>query len=315
MTPEIVDYFTSRGVRVMLSIGGITYTDDWNAGARGGREPARAEGGRGRAAARRRHRDRLRGEPRARTSPGCSRSSTPTARCIPYDATGANPTARLTIDLAAGDRWLIGIDRKATGRLAAHRHPGARLRERHGARRSSPPPRRRSRTGRSTSTASRSTRRRSRRWRRRSSPGASTSPRDRSVRPECNDFAASLQSSTGAFVQTVAPKAGGTTAGCSAACSGRPRGRRPAVSDTQPPEHLRGRRRRRRDDLRHPDADAAAAPALTPARPRRRPAYGVNVNDWTTTSTGLPSVGAAPPNSHRLRRTRSSPGFGTSLPV
>src|SRR5436309_14737026 len=26
----VVDYFTSHGIRVMLSIGGITYTDDWN---------------------------------------------------------------------------------------------------------------------------------------------------------------------------------------------------------------------------------------------------------------------------------------------
>ncbi|HEY0696595.1 MAG TPA: hypothetical protein VGD43_02165, partial [Micromonospora sp.] len=31
MTAEIVNYFTSRGIRVMLSIGGITYTDDWDA--------------------------------------------------------------------------------------------------------------------------------------------------------------------------------------------------------------------------------------------------------------------------------------------
>jgi hypothetical protein len=31
-----------------------------------------------------------------------------------YDATGNNPAARLTIDLAAGDRWLIGICQKAT---------------------------------------------------------------------------------------------------------------------------------------------------------------------------------------------------------
>src|SRR5258706_3598367 len=31
MTSEIVNYFTSRGIRVMLSIGGITYTDDWDA--------------------------------------------------------------------------------------------------------------------------------------------------------------------------------------------------------------------------------------------------------------------------------------------
>src|SRR5207237_2810807 len=33
---------------------------------------------------------------------------------LPYDATGANHPARLTIDLAAGDRWLIALCRKAT---------------------------------------------------------------------------------------------------------------------------------------------------------------------------------------------------------
>jgi hypothetical protein len=33
---------------------------------------------------------------------------------LPYDASGANHAARLTIDLAAGDRWLIAICRKAT---------------------------------------------------------------------------------------------------------------------------------------------------------------------------------------------------------
>ena len=30
MTQEVVNYFKSRNVRVMLSIGGITYTDAWN---------------------------------------------------------------------------------------------------------------------------------------------------------------------------------------------------------------------------------------------------------------------------------------------
>jgi len=33
---------------------------------------------------------------------------------LPYDATGNNHAARLTIDLAAGDRWLIDICKKAT---------------------------------------------------------------------------------------------------------------------------------------------------------------------------------------------------------
>src|ERR1700730_18817534 len=30
MTPAIVSYFTAHNIRVMLSIGGITYTSDWN---------------------------------------------------------------------------------------------------------------------------------------------------------------------------------------------------------------------------------------------------------------------------------------------
>ncbi|MFM2146083.1 MAG: hypothetical protein RL732_919, partial [Bacteroidota bacterium] len=30
MTKEIINYFKSRNIRVMLSIGGITYTQDWN---------------------------------------------------------------------------------------------------------------------------------------------------------------------------------------------------------------------------------------------------------------------------------------------
>ena len=30
MTQAVVDYFKSRGIRVQLSIGGITYVDAWN---------------------------------------------------------------------------------------------------------------------------------------------------------------------------------------------------------------------------------------------------------------------------------------------
>jgi hypothetical protein len=33
---------------------------------------------------------------------------------LPYDASGNNHAARLTIDLAAGDRWLIALCREAT---------------------------------------------------------------------------------------------------------------------------------------------------------------------------------------------------------
>lgn len=30
MTPDVVKYFTQRGIRVLLSMGGVTYTDSWN---------------------------------------------------------------------------------------------------------------------------------------------------------------------------------------------------------------------------------------------------------------------------------------------
>src|SRR5581483_7337159 len=30
MTPAVVNYFTSHGIRVMLSVGGITYVADWD---------------------------------------------------------------------------------------------------------------------------------------------------------------------------------------------------------------------------------------------------------------------------------------------
>jgi len=39
---------------------------------------------------------------------------------LPYDATGANPAARLTIDLAAGDRYLIGVVPDGDRQLAHH---------------------------------------------------------------------------------------------------------------------------------------------------------------------------------------------------
>jgi hypothetical protein len=113
MTEDIVKYFKDRHVRVMLSIGGITYVSAWNQAL-----AANA------------------------TQLGLNAASIATQLGVgieidyeenrspnlaglqdfidayrsqhPYDPTGADPTARLTIDLAAGDRWLIGITEKAT---------------------------------------------------------------------------------------------------------------------------------------------------------------------------------------------------------
>ena len=113
MTPEIVNYFTSRGIRVVLSIGGITYTDDWDAalaenptlfGQRAAALAAQLGVG-------------IEIDYEQNTDPNLTalQKFIDAYRAIhPYDATGTRPQARLTIDVAAGDRWLIALNRKAT---------------------------------------------------------------------------------------------------------------------------------------------------------------------------------------------------------
>lgn len=114
MTSEIVNYFTSRGVRVMLSIGGITYTDDWDA--------ALAENptlfGQRAAAVASQLGVGIEIDYEQNTDPNVTalQAFIDAYRSVyPYDATGTRPQARLTIDVAAGDRWLISLNRKATG--------------------------------------------------------------------------------------------------------------------------------------------------------------------------------------------------------
>lgn len=114
-TKEIVQYFKSKGIRVMASIGGITYVTAWNQAL------TQNATGLGEAAA------KLAGDlgigieidwenssPTDALLQGLGNFITAYRRIHPYDATGANHAARLTIDLAAGDRWLINICRKAT---------------------------------------------------------------------------------------------------------------------------------------------------------------------------------------------------------
>jgi len=113
MTASVVDYFESRGVRVMVSIGGITYVDAWNQALA---EDASALGHRAATLA------RLLGvgveiDYEENTDPdlaGLQAFIDAYRADIPYDAGGADRAARLTIDLAAGDRWLIALTRKAT---------------------------------------------------------------------------------------------------------------------------------------------------------------------------------------------------------
>jgi hypothetical protein len=113
MSKEVVKYFTDAGIRVMMSIGGVTYTDYWDEALatdawQFGLDAAAiaAEYGVGIEIDYERNTDaNLDG---LETFIAAYRSK------HPYDATGANPAARLTIDLAAGGRYLQELNRYAT---------------------------------------------------------------------------------------------------------------------------------------------------------------------------------------------------------
>ena len=121
MTQEVIGYFKNKGVRVMLSIGGITYVSAWNSALSTNASQL------GLNAAEVAHRlgvgieidyeesrkPNLTGLQafinayRAYVDPA-------TKEGTEFDSSGVNEAARLTIDLAAGDRWLVGITQKAT---------------------------------------------------------------------------------------------------------------------------------------------------------------------------------------------------------
>lgn len=113
MTQDVVDYFTSRGIRVMLSIGGITYVDDWNQALAEdawqlGMNAATVATNLGVGI-------EIDYEENASPDLGGLQAFINAYRAVhPYDAGGTDAAARLTIDLAAGDRWLIALTRHAT---------------------------------------------------------------------------------------------------------------------------------------------------------------------------------------------------------
>jgi hypothetical protein len=113
MNQAVVDYFKTRGVRVVLSIGGITYTDAWNQAL--ATNPVQL--GLNAAEAAQRLGVGIEIDYEENTDPNLTglQAFINAYRSVhAYDATGNNHAARLTIDLAAGDRWLIALTRKAT---------------------------------------------------------------------------------------------------------------------------------------------------------------------------------------------------------
>ena len=113
MTIDVVNYFKSHNVRVMLSIGGITYVDPWNQALAA--NPTQL--GLNAAALAQSLGVGIEIDYEENTSPnltGLQAFIDAYRSQLPYDATGNNQAARLTIDLAAGDRYLIALCRKAT---------------------------------------------------------------------------------------------------------------------------------------------------------------------------------------------------------
>jgi len=113
MTTDLVNYFRSKDIRVMFSIGGITYVNDWNT-ALGSNATKLADNAANVAL---HFNVGMEIDYEESGSPNVKALDQFVARYrerIPYDASGKNPAARLTIDLAAGDRWLNGLCQKAT---------------------------------------------------------------------------------------------------------------------------------------------------------------------------------------------------------
>jgi hypothetical protein len=212
MTSAVVSYFTSHGIRVMLSIGGITYVNDWDTAL----STNATQLGLDAAALATQLGVGIEIDYEENSSPnlaGLQAFVTAYRAQHPYDASGADPAARLTIDVAAGDRWLIDLDRKATGdwlrtdapvldyanaMVPARQPSGATDAEGNWQEHL---------TGKSTY----------------SPPIPPLAPakftgslyiaEGSKVRPECTAFASSLESSTGTWVRTAAPAGAGTTPG------------------------------------------------------------------------------------------------------
>jgi hypothetical protein len=211
MNSAVVSYFTSHGIRVMLSIGGITYTNDWDTAL--STNPAQLA--RNAAAIAQQLGVGIEIDYENSTSPNLTGLQTfiSTYRSIlPYDATGANPAARLTIDLAAGDRYLIPLTQYATTNWLTAANP---VLDYANAMVPSKQP--------SASSAESN-------WQEHITGKSNYNPaipplapakftgslfiaEGHQIRPECTNFASSVQSATGSWVQSAAPNGAGTTAG------------------------------------------------------------------------------------------------------
>lgn len=210
MNPAVVDYFTSHGVRVMLSIGGITYTADWDTAL--SQNPTQL--GLTAAAVAQRLGVGIEIDYENSASPnltGLQSFVTAYRGQEPYDVTGANPAARLTVDVGAGDRFLTALDRYATANWLTTANPVIDYAN------AMVPNKQPSATAAVAN------------WQEHVDGKANFAPPVPPLapakftgsvylvgthpQPECIDFADSLENTTGSFTQTVAPAGAGTSPG------------------------------------------------------------------------------------------------------
>ena len=212
MTQAVVDYFKTRGIRVQMSIGGITYTDAWNQAL--ATNPTQL--GLNAAEAAQRFGVGIEIDYEENTNPNLPALQTfinAYRSVLPYDASGNNHAARLTIDLAAGDRYLIALTRKATAdwlntttpvldyanAMVPNRQPSsaadaqANWQEHVDGKPQFGPPILPLAPAKFT--------------------GGLYIVTGNRAAPECNSFSSSLTNSTGAFVQSVVPNGAGSTSG------------------------------------------------------------------------------------------------------
>jgi hypothetical protein len=113
MTQEIVDYFKDEGIRVMMSIGGVTYTDAWDEAL--DTDPVLL--GLNAAAIAQEFGVGIEIDYERNTGANLIglQAFVDAYRSVhPYDSAGTNHAARFTIDLAAGGRYLQELNRYAT---------------------------------------------------------------------------------------------------------------------------------------------------------------------------------------------------------
>src|SRR6201988_1956933 len=208
MNTAVINYFQSHGVRVMMSIGGASYKKDWDKAL--STNPTQL--GINAANAAKQFGVGMEIDYENSSSPnltGLAAFVNAYRSVVPYDPTGANPAARLTIDLGAGDQYLTNLSRYATANWL---NDSAPVLDYANAMVPNKQP---------TSASSAESN-----WQQHITGKANYAPpvpplapnrltgslyivTGKNPAPECNNFSASLENSTGNYVQTVAPNGAG----------------------------------------------------------------------------------------------------------